>query len=272
MKTLTPRACRAPREIPLAVPGERTASSKTRSSAGPLALGVALSGCMALSPVQAGEAADQPGAGSKQADIGVVTGLAVGAVAAGPVGAVIGAAAGALLGDRYHAQAQSRAALAAELQRSEAQRAELTESMAQLDGSLSQVRAHNDELAATLSHADQLGLDVSFRTGDDSVATQAMAPLLKLGALAASLPQARVTVAGFADPRGSDAYNDELSLRRAENVAAVLASTGVGRERIHIEAHGSTEAGDGDLDTYALERRVTVRLQLPGSGEVAVRD
>jgi outer membrane protein OmpA-like peptidoglycan-associated protein len=81
-------------------------------------------------------------------------------------------------------------------------------------------------------------------------------------------------VAGYADPRGSDAYNDELSLRRATNVAAVLTSAGVPRERIHIEAHGKTEAGDasGDLDAYALERRVTVRLQLPGAGQVAGRD
>jgi outer membrane protein OmpA-like peptidoglycan-associated protein len=83
-----------------------------------------------------------------------------------------------------------------------------------------------------------------------------------------------VAVAGFTDPRGSDAYNDELSLRRAQNVAAVLMSAGVPAERICIEAHGKTAAADadGDLDSYALERRVTIRLQLPGSGEVAVRD
>jgi peptidoglycan-associated lipoprotein len=101
-----------------------------------------------------------------------------------------------------------------------------------------------------------------------------MSPLLKLGALAASLPQAQVSVAGFADPRGAQAYNDELSLRRAQNVAAVLASAGVPRERIRIEAHGSGEAqdADGDLDSYALERRVTVRLQMPASAEVASRD
>jgi len=101
-----------------------------------------------------------------------------------------------------------------------------------------------------------------------------MSPLLKLGALAASLPQAQVCVAGYADPRGSDAYNNELSLRRAANVAAVLMSAGVSRERILIEAYGKSAAAsaDGDLDSYALERRVTVRLQLPGSPQVAARE
>ena len=64
------------------------------------------------------------------------------------------------------------------------------------------------------------------------------------------------------------------ALRRAANVVAVLTSAGVPRERIIVEAHGKSAAGnaDGDLDAYALERRVTVRLQLPGSGQVAERD
>jgi outer membrane protein OmpA-like peptidoglycan-associated protein len=237
------------------------------------ALALALGGG-ALLPAYAGEAADAPGAGSKQSDLGAVTGLAVGAVAAGPVGAVVGAAAGALLGDRYHRQAQSAAALSADLARSESKRQELLHSVAQLDGSLSEARAHGAELATELSHTDQLGLDVSFRTDDDSVTAQALSPLLKLGALAASMPEAQVCVAGYADPRGSEAYNDELSLRRATNVAAVLMSAGIPLERIVIEAHGKSAAGDadGDLDAYALERRVTVRLQLPGSTQVAARD
>jgi len=237
------------------------------------ALSLALCGC-ALSPAYGGEPPDAPGAGSKQADLGAVTGLAVGAVAAGPVGAVVGTAAGALLGDRYHRQAQSRAALAADLERSETQRAELAHNVELLDVSLSAARAHDAELAAQLSNTDQLGLDVSFRTDDDSVAAPAMSPLLKLGALAASLPQALVCVAGYADPRGADAYNNELSLRRAANVAAVLMSAGVSRERILIEAYGKSAAAsaDGDLDSYALERRVTVRLQLPGSPQVAARE
>ncbi|HVN44626.1 MAG TPA: OmpA family protein [Steroidobacteraceae bacterium] len=238
------------------------------------ALGFALSGSLALSAARAAEPPDPPGSGSKQSDIGVLTGLAVGAAAGGPVGALVGSAAGALLGDRYHRQAQSRAALAEQLERSELQRAELQAHVAQLDGSLSQARERSDELAAELGHTDQLGLDVSFRTDDDSVAAAAMSPLLKLGALAASLPQAQLSVAGFTDPRGSEEYNQELSLRRAQNVAAVLESAGVPAARIRIEAHGKSAAAsaDGDLDSYALERRVTVRMQLPGEGEVARRD
>jgi outer membrane protein OmpA-like peptidoglycan-associated protein len=205
-------------------------------------LGIAVAGGAAVWPAYA--CGDERGEGSKQSDIGAVTGLAVGAAAGGPVGAVLGAAAGALLGDRYHRQAQSSAALAADLDHSEAERSRLSQ------------------------QTEELGLDVSFRTNDDSITTRTMPPLLKLGALVVAMPQARVRVAGYADPRGSQAYNSELSLRRAQGVAAVLMTAGVAPERILIEAHGKTDStsADGDLDGYALERRVTVRLELPGSG------
>lgn len=215
-------------------------------------LGIALAGGAAVWPAYA--CGDERGEGSKQSDIGAVTGLAVGAAAGGPVGAVLGAAAGALLGDRYHRQAQSSAAL-------EAERSRLSQSVAQLD--------------QTLQQTEELGLDVSFRTNDDSITTRTMPPLLKLGALVVAMPQARVRIAGYADPRGSQAYNSELSLRRAQGVAAVLMAAGVAPERILIEAHGNTEStsADGDLDGYAFERRVTVRLELPPApGEVARRD
>jgi outer membrane protein OmpA-like peptidoglycan-associated protein len=235
-------------------------------------LGMTLAGGVAAWPAYA--CGGEPGEGSKQSDIGAFSGLVIGAFAAGPFGAVAGAAAGALLGDRYHRQAQSKAALAADLERSEAERGRLSASVAQLDGSLTRAQAHGVQLDQTVQNTDELGLDVAFRTADDSISTQALPPLLKLGALATSLPQARVRVDGYADPRGSEDYNDALSLRRAQGVAAALMSAGVPPERIRVEAHGksTSESAAGDLDAYALERRVTVRLEMPRGGEVASRD
>jgi outer membrane protein OmpA-like peptidoglycan-associated protein len=225
-------------------------------------------------PAHAGEAADDRGAGSNQSDAGAVTGIVVGALVAGPVGAFIGGGAGALIGDRLHRQAQARAALVADLDQSEARNSALSHNLTELNSSLAQERARGQQLDGTLQHTEELGLDVTFRTDDDSVTAQAMPPLLKLGALVASMPGATVRIAGYADARGSDAYNDALSLRRAESVAAVLCSAGVARERILIEAHGKTEASaaDGDVDGWALDRRVTVRLQRPDSAAVARRE
>lgn len=238
------------------------------------ALGAALMAYGATLPARAGAAGVAPGEGSKQANVGIVTGFALGAAAGGPVGAIVGAAAGAVLGDRYHRQQKTAEALSADLDNSEAERARLAHSVSELDASLSKLQSHETQLGAVLVQTDDLGLDIGFRTNDDAVAVQTMPPLLKLGALAATMPEAVVHIAGYADPRGPDAYNDELSLRRAQAVAAVLTGAGVPAGRIVIEAHGKTESQSeaGDLDGYAFDRRVTVRLQQPVPAQVASRD
>jgi outer membrane protein OmpA-like peptidoglycan-associated protein len=218
--------------------------------------------------------AERPGEGSKQSDIGALTGLAVGAAAGGPVGALIGMGAGAVLGDHYHRQQKAKQALAADLRKSEAERTSLKHDVGELGTSLAAAQAQDAQLGETLKKTDQLGLDVSFRTDDSEISAQALAPLMQLGALAVAMPQATVRVAGFADPRGSEEYNDALSLKRAQAVAAVLASAGVPASRVVIEARGKSESQSeqGDLDGYALERRVTVRLELTGASQVAARD
>jgi outer membrane protein OmpA-like peptidoglycan-associated protein len=231
-------------------------------------------GALIALPAQADDPAPVRDPPSKESNIGAATGLAIGALAGGPVGAIVGLGAGALVGNHYHRQLQAKQALKTDLEESEAQRVQLNADLVQVHSSLAQAEARGQALDQSVQRTDQVGLDVGFRTDDDSVTAQAMSPLLKLGALVASMPQAQVRVSGFADPRGSDTYNDELSLRRAENVAAVLVAAGVPRERIFLEAHGKTEsvAAEGDADAYALERHVSVRLELSQPAQVARRD
>jgi outer membrane protein OmpA-like peptidoglycan-associated protein len=204
-----------------------------------------------------------PDGNAKAEDIGIVTGLAVGAAAGGPIGAVIGAAAGGLMGDRYTREKQTARELGTDLGKSEAERARLAANITELNGSLAQLRTHGAQLEHTLAAVDAVGMDVSFRTDDTSIKADDMGPLLKLGALAAAVPDATLRVAGFADPRGDAAYNEALSQRRAAAVAAALVCGGMARERLIVEGHGAGESSSaaGDLDAYALDRRVTVRLE-----------
>ena len=208
-----------------------------------------------------------PKKASKQENIGVVSGLAIGAAAGGPIGAIIGAAAGGWVGDRYH-----RKEVAAK--ESEEQRAMLAQNVTELNATLTEARAKSDQMNLALQKTADLGTDVGFRTNDDTVSPQAMLPLKKLGELAASMPDVKVRVAGFADPRGSEKVNDELSRRRAEAVAAVLADAGVPKDHMIVEGHGKAEATsmEGDVDGYAFDRKVTVRLERQGSQEVARND
>jgi outer membrane protein OmpA-like peptidoglycan-associated protein len=230
--------------------------------------------CVTAAPVHGEEAASGKKAASKHENFGVATGLAVGAVAGGPIGAIVGAAAGAWFGDRYHKQVVARGELAADLDKSETDRTRLAKNITQLNGSLAHEQEHGEQMDLALSLTNDVETDVSFRTNDDSIQAQAMPSLLKLGALAAALPDAKIRVDGYADPRGSDSVNEALSKRRAEAVAAVLATAGVSKDRVIIEAHGKSTAAstEGDMDGYAFDRRVTVRIERNAPDAVARND
>lgn len=235
-----------------------------------IALAVAVA-CATALPAHAEDTVTVQHSASKQENIGVVSGLAVGAAAGGPIGAIVGAAAGAWIGDHYHKQVVARQELAAGLDKSEHDRTRLAKNVTELNGSLAQEQERGEKLGLALQNTDELQTDINFRTNDDSIQAQAMPPLMKLGALVAALPDARVRVSGYADPRGSVAVNEALSKRRADAVAAVLKSAGVSPERMIVEAHGKSESqtAEGDMDGYALDRRVTVRIERTGPEAVA---
>ena len=216
----------------------------------PAFAGIAVAVAAAL-PVQAAEHKSA----SKQENIGVLTGLAVGAAAGGPIGAVVGAAAGAWIGDRYHKQAVANQELTSNLDKSEVERVHLATS-------LSESTAERARLADLAARSSDLATDIGFRTDDASLTDESVVRLKKLGALASAVPGAKVRVAGYADPRGAEAYNLALSQRRADAVAAILKDAGLGADRMVVEAHGAeATCAEGDLDGYAFERRVTVRIE-----------
>jgi len=66
-----------------------------------------------------------------------------------------------------------------------------------------------------------------------------------------------IDIIGHADERGSDSYNRELGLDRANSVAQVLASAGVDRSRIETYSRGEYMADD---PSYWDDRRVVIRL------------
>jgi outer membrane protein OmpA-like peptidoglycan-associated protein len=183
---------------------------------------------------------------------------------------MVGLVAGALLGDRYHRQsisnhdlAAENHALAANLGRSEQESRGLAGKLDLATQSLAATQAQRAGLDRTVELSDEIETDVAFRTADASINSMQLPALRKLGALAAALPPgAKVRVDGYADPRGPATLNDDLSLRRAEAVALALKQAGVPEDRLLIAAHGAAQSTSprGDLDAYAFDRRVTVRL------------
>ncbi|MEJ0035045.1 MAG: DUF456 family protein [Gammaproteobacteria bacterium] len=222
------------------------------------ALGLTLSTALiiAVAPVQAAEKAKS----SKAENIGVMSGLVIGAAAGGPIGAIVGAAGGALIGDRFHKKEVQNDELRVNLAKSESDKQRL---MADLASTMEHGEKLSEELDNAVNKTHDLEAAFAFRTNDAALSAEDVAQLQKIGSLAGALPEVKVRVSGFTDPRGSEKFNAALSKRRADSVAGVLESAGIPADRIVIEAHGEHEStsADGDLEGYAFERRVTVRIE-----------
>lgn len=72
--------------------------------------------------------------------------------------------------------------------------------------------------------------------------------------------EATIQVIGYADPRGTDAYSDELGMYRAVAAKQHLVDLGVPSERIAVESRGERDAKGTDEPSWALDRRVEVHL------------
>lgn len=69
----------------------------------------------------------------------------------------------------------------------------------------------------------------------------------------------KLDITGYADPRGSDQYNQELGKSRADTVADHLAEFGVSRDAMQVDSEGESEAPD-DPDKWPQARRVDISV------------
>jgi outer membrane protein OmpA-like peptidoglycan-associated protein len=104
---------------------------------------------------------------------------------------------------------------------------------------------------------------ISFDSNSAVLTPEAQA---KLGAFAKQMMDQRLAaksfiIEGHTDAFGPDAYNEDLSLRRARSVAAFLVEKGVPTTR--LEAVGLGESAPRASDPYdAANRRVEMRIKL----------
>lgn len=198
--------------------------------------------------------------------IGVGIGFTVGAVAGGPAGAIVGAAIGAKIGDSYHRKNVEIDALTATLDQKssfvtdlEREVANLNRNITALDGDLRRLQARSrPELVALL--AAGIEMDLLFRTDEHVLSDDTRKRVGQLAGTLATMPDVRVQLDGFADERGAADYNQQLSGKRAEHIREVLVGHGVADNRINVTAHGESPSLDGNPDSFALQRKVSLRL------------
>jgi len=187
-------------------------------------------------------------AGLKGAAI-FTTASVVGAIAAGPVGFMLGAASGIYLGEHQKAAVQNKQELT---------KAENTLSSMRAEASIREQKISRLEKSA----ASTLEFLVLFPTGNDKLSHQDTQRLNSLSNYMKDNPELRVRLDGHADPRGTDEYNNVLSEERALSVVKALEQRGIEKSRIDYFAHGSSlsSAYNGDLEAYALERKVRIEI------------
>jgi outer membrane protein OmpA-like peptidoglycan-associated protein len=166
-------------------------------------------------------------------------------------------AAGQVERDRIQLTARSREVQSAEAATTaaKAQTAAATEQSARLQAEIDQLKATptNRGLVLTLG-------DVLFDTGKAELNSGASRKLDQLAQFLSEHPDRRVQIDGFTDSIGSEAFNQELSRRRADSVKTALLTRGISASRIGTEGYGKAYpvANNSDSGGRQLNRRVEV--------------
>jgi len=199
------------------------------------------------------------GKSSRQENIGVGSGAVVGALAGGPVGLVIGAALGAKIGDTMHQKNERIDYLQGSVDESEQAVANLKGNIDTLSNEIERLQTvARPELVSLLQAG--IAMDLLFRTDEAVLVDVTGDRLAQLAQTIVDMPDIHIKLDGFADARGDAEYNLALSERRVEFIRDQFVAAGVVPSRINVSAHGESPAQDESLDSYALERKVSVRL------------
>ena len=104
--------------------------------------------------------------------------------------------------------------------------------------------------------------DVTFPVNSYSVQPQFQQTLVTLAGTLKEYEKTYIDVLGHTDSTGSDAYNQTLSVNRAQAVANVLSANGVQPARMATQGYGESQprASNTTEEGRAANRRVEIRL------------
>lgn len=187
--------------------------------------GLILSGCKSMNRTQKGAVIGVAGGGA----IGAVVGKALGNTAMGAiVGATVGGVTGAVIGRKMDKQA---------------------EEMKKVLGD-AEVKRVGEGTVIEFKDKVLFGYDRS------DLSDQARANLTKLANVLQKYPDTNIEILGHTDDKGSDAYNQGLSERRANSAAGYLRSLGVANARVTTKGLGESDPKvSNDTEANRAENR-----------------
>ena len=104
--------------------------------------------------------------------------------------------------------------------------------------------------------------DLQFQSASATLGSGAQGRLAPLAAFLAKQPDTKIQISGHTDTEGTDAFNMDLSARRAQSVGAYLISTGVNAGRFSSVGMGESAptAANDTAAGRAINRRVEVTI------------
>lgn len=188
---------------------------------------------------------------NKKTKRGAVIGAVAGAIAGAVIGnqsgnnrtgAVIGAAAGAAVGGAIGRRMDKQA-----------------EELKQIEGIEVEHAPDSGEINVRLTS------DILFDLNSAALRPSSRDTLDELGANFRQYPDNKIVVEGHTDSSGTDAYNQQLSERRASTVADYLIDRGVPSSNVIVYGYGEMrpKASNDTAEGRQLNRRVEIRIQAP---------
>ncbi len=187
------------------------------------------SGCKTMNRTQKGAVIGAAGGGV----IGGVVGRAAGNTAMGAIiGAAVGGTAGAIIGRKMDKQAEEMGKV--------------------LGNETAEVKREGEGIVINFKEKILFGFDRS------DLNTSAQTNLTKLVEVLQKYPDTDIEIIGHTDSKGTDAYNQALSERRANAVASYLRSQGISNTRLTAKGMGKNDpiATNDTEEGRAQNRRV----------------
>jgi peptidoglycan-associated lipoprotein len=166
-------------------------------------------------------------------------------------------------------RAQTDSALIAETNARIAGDNELATKIEQLRADLEGLRKDFGARIALMEDGLKFAMPVTFAYDDANVSGEARPMLERFARVAQKYyPTSAITVEGFADPAGTQAYNMSLSKRRAENVGYALMSLGLNANPIRAVGYGEqrqvVQGAERDEPGAQTNRRVVFVIESAG--------
>jgi outer membrane protein OmpA-like peptidoglycan-associated protein len=145
----------------------------------------------------------------------------------------------------------------------------------QLRSQLEAMRTDFGAKIAMMEDGLHFAMPVNFAFNDATVRSQDEPTLTRFATVVQKYyPQSKITIEGFADPKGGTRFNQTLSQKRANSVKDYLAGHGLSTQQLATVGYGETRlvtpGASGDQPGAELNRRVVFVVETSGTNTVAL--